>query len=84
MSVLTKFWIYTAVEIVVLVGLMVKTSQNRSWIVVLFAAMLILGAGSYFFRCPRCGWPIVSYRRVWLIAGNPGTHCRRCGVHLGN
>ena len=58
MSVVTKFWIFVWVSgfTFIFLGAVLRNSES-AWVVFL-AFVVVTGVGQYFFRCPRCRWPI--------------------------
>jgi hypothetical protein len=82
MTIIEKFWTFNAVGALLFIWAMLKSSGDPKYDAVAFGIFLVLGIGSFFFRCPRCRRPIILQKNT-LMAGLPRRTCGRCGEELG-
>src|SRR5690349_12739592 len=84
MSVVTKLWVFLWVCGFTWIFLGAVLRNRESGWAVFFGMFVVTAVGQYFFRCPRCRWPIISIPRAPLMTWLPGDNCRRCGANFSD
>lgn len=87
MSVVVRFWIFTALTLGAYLFLVWKATTDPKFLVFTFFVLLLFAAGTRQFRCPQCRNPIMKRpttenRLGYMWRVPTSMTCTNCGARL--